>query len=201
MYPNINIISTELLLIPFRLRKKEIHFNFNLFFSFKIADVTGRHPKSLLIYGISSNFIYLLWAVFGGFILHFLLSNYLTVLLKPDYEKAVNTAQDMIDRDITPVNYPGSESIVYIFAESTDFAYQILARRIVIAKDWNEYYELLGKALSEGNFASIGTKPPGSKNLRLWHRSTEKIPAFATSEYVGHAANKKWPLRKVHHLF
>ena len=52
---------------------------------------------------LSSNLVFTIWAVFGGFILHFLLSNYLTVLLMPSYEIPVETAKDLIKRDITPV--------------------------------------------------------------------------------------------------
>ena len=36
-------------------------------------------------------------------------ANYLTMLLKPNYEKAVNTAQDVIDRNLTVIWIPGME--------------------------------------------------------------------------------------------
>ena len=55
----------------------------------------------------ASNLVFTIWAVFGGFILHFLLSNYLTVLLRPSYEEPVETAEDLIKRDITPFLGPG----------------------------------------------------------------------------------------------
>ena len=42
----------------------------------------------------------LIWAVFGGFLYHILLSNYLTVLIKPSYEAPVDTAQDVWDRGL-----------------------------------------------------------------------------------------------------
>ena len=45
--------------------------------------------------------LYLVWAIFGGFILHFLLSNYLSVFLRPDYEKPVETAEDMVSQSDT----------------------------------------------------------------------------------------------------
>ena len=44
--------------------------------------------------------VFTIWAVFGGFILHFLLSNYLTVLLRPSFEKPIDTAEDLINRNI-----------------------------------------------------------------------------------------------------
>ena len=42
--------------------------------------------------GFSSNMVFLIWCVFGGFLLHILECNYLTVLVKPNYERCVHTA-------------------------------------------------------------------------------------------------------------
>ena len=55
--------------------------------------------------------IYLIWAIFGGFISHFLLSNYLSVLLKPSFEKPVDTASDLISRNITPFYAPNGKPL------------------------------------------------------------------------------------------
>ena len=74
---------------------------FNFYLSFKIADTTGRHPRASPSVGGASNMLYLVWAIFGGFILHFLLSNYLSVFLRPEYEKPVNTAEDMVSQSDT----------------------------------------------------------------------------------------------------
>ena len=58
-------------------------------------------------FGFASNMILLLWCVWGGFILHMLESNYLTMLVKPNYEKPVDSAQDVIDRGIIILWQPG----------------------------------------------------------------------------------------------
>ena len=43
----------------------------------------------------SFNLLWLMWAVCGGFfITNFLLSNWLTILIKPEFEDPVDTAQD-----------------------------------------------------------------------------------------------------------
>ena len=68
--------------------------------SIKILDVIERDPRDKVPVGRSSNLVFTIWAVFGGFILHFLLSNYLTVLLRPRFEKPVESAADLIARDI-----------------------------------------------------------------------------------------------------
>ena len=36
-------------------------------------------------------------------------SNYLTMLLKPNYEKPVDTAEDVLDRGLTVIWFPGYE--------------------------------------------------------------------------------------------
>ena len=62
--------------------------------------------------GFSSNMVLLLWCVWGGFLLHILECNYLTVLLKPTYEKPVDTAEDIIERGLTIIVSPVSGSVV-----------------------------------------------------------------------------------------
>ena len=144
----------------------------------------------------ASNLVFTIWAVFGGFILHFLLSNYLTVLLRPRYEEPVETAADLIKRDITPFFAPGSEIYKQIFAGSSDPDYQELSQRLVIAKDWDDYKDMVSKVTSTGLFADIGTEPYAyEEEYKDWYRSTETIGG--TNPYGVHLSNKKWPLKKV----
>ena len=103
--------------------------------SFKIPDVYERHPRDITRRTLASNLVYTTWAVFGGFILHFLLSNYLSVLLRPSYEEPVDTAADLIKRDITPLMSFNSEIYKQIFAASPDPIYQEISKRLVIVKD------------------------------------------------------------------
>ena len=63
-------------------------------------------------FGFASNMVLLLWCVCGGFILHFLECNFLTILLKPTFEPPVDTPQDILDRGMTIINIPGTESNV-----------------------------------------------------------------------------------------
>ena len=135
--------------------------------------------------------------MFGGFILHFLLSNYLTVLLRPRYEEPVETAADLIKRDITPFFTPGGQLFRQIFAASSDPDYQEISKRLVIAKDWGEYVDMVRKVTSTGLFARIGTVPwpVPEEEFKDWYRSSQNIGG--SNSYVGHLANKKWPLKKV----
>ena len=56
--------------------------------------------------------VLLLWCVWGGFLLHILECNYLTVLLKPVYEKPVDTAEDIIERGLTIIQIPTAGGLV-----------------------------------------------------------------------------------------
>ena len=146
----------------------------------------------------ASNLVFTIWAVFGGFILHFLLSNYLTVLLRPSYEEPVEAAADLIKRDITPFYTPGGEIIRKVFADSSDPVYQELSQRLIIAKDWDEFNDMAHKVISTGFFAEIGTNPgwpTTEEEYKFWYRSSETIAG--DFPYVGHLVNKKWPLKKV----
>ena len=53
-----------------------------------------------------------MWCVWGGFLLHALECNYLTVLVKPVYEEPIDTAEDIVERGITIITGPGGESMV-----------------------------------------------------------------------------------------
>ena len=62
--------------------------------------------------------VLLLWCVCGGLLLHMFEANFLTILVKPNYEKAIDTAQDVMDRGLTVIWYPGSESLLPILKNS-----------------------------------------------------------------------------------
>ena len=60
-------------------------------------------------FGFASNMVYLLWCVCGAFLLHMLECNYLEILIKPNYEKPVDSAKDVLDRGFTILWSPGYE--------------------------------------------------------------------------------------------
>ena len=167
--------------------------------SFKITDVTARPQSYSAGMTLTSKLAFTIWAVWGGFILHFLLSNYLTVLLRPSYEEPVETAADLIKRDVTPFYSPGGEIFRQFFAASSDPNYQEISRRLVIAKDWDEYEDMVSKVTSTGLFADIGRVPDDwsvpEEEYKYWYRSSETLAGL--NPYGGHLVNKKWPLKNV----
>ena len=112
-----------------------------------------------------------MWAVFGGFISHFLLANYLSVLLDQTLK---NLLEDVIARDITPFYQPGSDFLIPFFAESPSPSFRELSKTLVIPKDWTMYFDMMGKVVSGGATYDIGTVPwregMDGNDLVHWHR-------------------------------
>ena len=168
------------------------------YFRFKIPNVYERHRRDSEGRTLTSNLVYTIWAVFGGFILHFLLCNFLTVLLRPRYEEPVETTKDLIKRDITPFYAPVGEIWRQFFAASNDTIYQEISQRLTIAKDWDEWENMVSKVTSTGMCAFMGTYPPWivpEEEFKDWYRSTETISGHFP--FSLHLTNKKWPLKKV----
>ena len=78
--------------------------------------------------------LFLIWCVFGGFLLHFFGSVFLGILLKPNYEKPVDTAQDVLDRGLKVIYTPGGDSIVEILMNSPFPFTRGLAEMTVVPK-------------------------------------------------------------------
>ena len=62
--------------------------------------------------------VLLMWCVIGGFLLHILECNILATLLKPVYGKPIDTAEDIIEGDISILVGPGSQSLVEMLKKS-----------------------------------------------------------------------------------
>ena len=91
-------------------------------------------------FGFASNMVLLLWCVCGGFLLHMLECNYFTILLKPNYEKPIDTAFDVLDMVSTILEFPGRESIVEELKDSPYYTTRALAELTDVAKVIILYY-------------------------------------------------------------
>ena len=85
-------------------------------------------------FGLASNLILLFWCVCGGFLLHMFESNYFTMLIKPTYEKPVDSAKDIIDRGLRVISTPGSESLVKTQLNSPFYSTRTLAEMTTVPK-------------------------------------------------------------------
>ena len=84
--------------------------------------------------GVSSRIMLLLWCISGGFLLHFYESSLLDIILKRNYEKAVDTAQQLLDRGLPVIVAPGSESLIDIWKNSPSYVTRTLAERTIVPK-------------------------------------------------------------------
>ena len=82
----------------------------------------------------SSRMLFLIWCVFGGFLLWFFESLFLESLLKPNYEKPVDTAEDVLDRELSVIVVSGMESIVGMMKKSPFPLTRRLAERTDVPK-------------------------------------------------------------------
>ena len=111
----------------------------------------------------------------------------------------MDTTADIIERDITPFLWPGAEIWISFFANAPDPNYQKISRRLVIAKDWYEYYDMVRKVIPTGLYAEIGSQPSCFEDCieeyKDWYRSTERISG--SYPYSVNLSNKKWSLKKI----
>ena len=85
-------------------------------------------------FGFASNLILLFWCVCGGFLLHMFESNYLTMLMKPNFEKPVDNADVIIDRGLRVIGIPGTEFLVEDDMNSPFYITRTLAEMTLIPK-------------------------------------------------------------------
>ena len=72
---------------------------------------TGHKLNMQIVFpkGFSMNFVLITWALFGGLFIYAFLANFRTILLMPQYEKPIDSAQDVLDRGMIPFVDNGGE--------------------------------------------------------------------------------------------
>ena len=82
--------------------------------------------------------MFIVWAIWGGFILHILLSNYLAVLIQPTYNKPIKTVDDVLESGLEVFYTAGGSFLVDLLKKSLDSRYQDLAKIIYIPDNTDE---------------------------------------------------------------
>ena len=171
-----------------------------------------------LNFGFASNMTFLLWCVCGGLLLHMFESTFFSMLIKPVYEKPINSAEDVLDRNLTVLFFPGTEALLEIMKNSSYSTQRELAERTIVPKviffkfvsfilkkklwkDGNEYVKMVQeRVLASGSsvleiayllqYELDWAKYYGTR----WYRSRER--KGATSPYASWLMNKKWTLEE-----
>ena len=78
--------------------------------------------------------VLLLWCVCGGLLAHMLEANFLTILLTPVYEKSIETAEDVLNRGMSVIYAPQSESMKESLMNSPSYITRTLAERTIVPK-------------------------------------------------------------------
>ena len=150
-------------------------------------------------------------------------ANYLTILLKPNYEKPVDSPEDIIDRGLTVIWPPGwedykdmlmndtgygSREINTKLAENTEVAKVIFCYTEKLPfnfffKNWSHFDKLIqdlilkdGKAvIDDYKLTNLELKWAKENYDTAWHRSKD-IREGGDMNFASYMLNKKWALEE-----
>ena len=126
--------------------------------------------------------------------------------MRPNFEEPLDTAKQLVEKNITLYNVPGTEIWKQFLLESSITDYNILGKSYIVADDFDHFYYM-----SEHDVIGAGTHAMMSSYLgpsllkmgenkeinsgRGWYRSKEKVAGMYP--YAGFLTNKKWHLNEV----
>ena len=183
--------------------------------------IAARIETARLNFGLASNMLLLLWCVCGGFLLHMSEALFLMILMIPNYEKAVDTAEDVLERGLTVIAPPGSESYVNMMKNSSYKISRELGERTIVPKvifvilkklhfdikffrkDWyqsdlwvKDKVLDIGSAVVECTFVYDYEIKWAEDYNTSWYRSKEKKDGIHWYPLVSYMLNKKWALEE-----
>ena len=126
--------------------------------------------------------------------------------MRPNFEEPLDTAKQLVEKNITLYNVPGTEIWKQFLLESSIPEYNILGEHYIIADDWDHFVNMTEHdAIGAGTHAQmVSYLSPRLLSLgenkeinsgRGWYRSKEKLAGHFP--YAGYLTNKKWHLNEV----
>ena len=128
--------------------------------------------------------------------------------MRPNFEEPLDTAKQLVEKNITLYMIPGREIWKRFLLESSIPEYNILGETMIIADDWDHFDNIsLHDVIGNGTHAqmsgsltpeelAIGKKHhPEGNGTYGWYRSKEKLAG--DNPFVGYLTNKKWHLNEV----
>ena len=127
---------------------------------------------------------------------HILLCNLLTTILRPNFEEPLDTAKQLVEKNITLYDGPGFEIWKQFLQESPTSEYNKLGDIYLLADDWDHFSNLSKLVISTGKYALMtGGIYEAETSLGRWYRSEEKVAG--KYPYGGYLTTKKWHLNEV----
>ena len=138
--------------------------------------------------------VVLMWGICAGFLMHFFHCNFRDVLLAPVYAPQVDTLKQLIARGVIPFVYPTAGYWINFFKDSPNPLINLLADRIIVAKDWDEYYKMFKVGIQHDNtHAYLGFISEDDVEYSYGKYYFSKEVMEGTNPYGGGIINKKWP--------
>ena len=127
------------------------------------------------------------------------------MILRPNFEEPLDTAKQLVEKNVTLYIYPGFHFYKQLLLDSPILEYRILGENAIIADDWDHFFNITAHdVLGAGTHARItyfvelyqlqlGEEyhPDG----RGWYRSKDIV--YGRNPYAGYLTNKKWHLNEV----
>ena len=128
---------------------------------------------------------------------HILLCNLLTTILRPNFEEPLDTAEQLVEKNITIYMTPGTEIWKQFLLQSSIPEYRILGETFIVPDDWDHFNNIAKHdVIGAGTHANVaGYLEPYYLAMGRWHRSKDKLAA--NNPYVGYLTNKKWHMNEV----
>ena len=146
--------------------------------------------------GFSANLVLFIWSVLGSVLMYGFLSLFREMLLKPEFETPVDTAQDVLDIGLIPFVHPRAVGYIDILKQSPDRVYQKLGEVMVVPKNEEEVIKMLKEDVQDAGthiFLCNFLNPEWEK-LGDYHWSKEELPGI--SPYSNWYVNKRWALNE-----
>ena len=128
---------------------------------------------------------------------HILLCNLLTTILRPNFEEPLDTAKQLVEKNITLYDEPATVIWKKFLLESSIPEYNKLGETFLTPDNWRHFRNITDYYVNgTGTHAFMGASLSPSYLARArWHRSKEKVAGLYP--YGGYLTNKKWHLNEV----
>ena len=121
-------------------------------------------------------------------------------MLKQRFEDPIDSAKQLIENNITLFIRPGGVYWVQFLANSPIPEYQTLSKSMMIAKDWDEFFDSI-----EHGIIGNGTHAIMGSYLTLWEKSLGRWwkgnLVMGDYPYAGYLSDKKWHLNEATDIF